>query len=128
MTPDIGAALEDVIATGAVRLLTSGGEPTVTRGLTEITRMVEAAHGRIAIMPGGGITAENIASIAQATGAMEFHSSARTASPSPISFRKPGMTMGELRDREYRRYTVRDESVNALVRALPTLAKQSQTS
>jgi copper homeostasis protein len=128
MTPDIGAALEDVIATGAVRLLTSGGEPTVTRGLAEITRMVEAAHGRIAIMPGGGITAENIASIAQTTGATEFHSSARTASPSPISFRKPGMTMGELRDREYRRYTVRDESVNALVRALPTLAKQSQTS
>jgi copper homeostasis protein len=125
MTPDLGVALEDVIATGAARILTSGGAPNVQRGIAEIARMVEAARGRIAIMPGGGITPENIASIARTTGAAEYHSSARTAFPSPVRFRKPGMAMGDLRDREYRRFTVREENVRALVDALPVLAKES---
>jgi copper homeostasis protein len=118
MTPDLAAALEDVIATGAIRILTSGGAPTVQQGLGEIARLVQTARGRIAIMPGGGITPGNIAAIAQQTGASEFHSSARTAFPSPVRFRKQGMSMGALRDREYRRFNVREENVRALLRGL----------
>jgi copper homeostasis protein len=118
MTPDLSAALNDVMATGAARILTSGGAPCVQEGMADIARMVEAARGRIAIMPGGGITADNIAVIAQGTGAGEFHSSARTAFPSPVKFRKRGMAMGELRHREYRRFKVRTESVRALLRGL----------
>ncbi len=81
----------------------------------ELAGMVRAAKGRIAIMPGGGITPTTITAIAQATGATEFHASARTAFPSPVSFRKQGMAMGDLRNREYRRFTVREKSVRALV-------------
>ncbi|HUD13713.1 MAG TPA: copper homeostasis protein CutC, partial [Terracidiphilus sp.] len=55
MTPDLIAALDDVIATGAVRILTSGGAPSIQQGMDEIARMVKAARGRIAIMPGGGV-------------------------------------------------------------------------
>jgi copper homeostasis protein len=69
-------------------------------------------------MPGGGITLDNIASIAQATGASEFHSSARTDFPSPVLFRKPGMAVGDFRDREYRRFGVREQSVRALLEAV----------
>jgi copper homeostasis protein len=127
MTPDLQAALEDVIATGANRILTSGGAPTVVRGMAGIARMVETAADRIAIMPGGGITPENIAAIAQETGVTEFHSSARTTFPSPVRFRKPGLAMGDLRDREYRRYAVREESVRALRDALPVQTGQAQT-
>jgi copper homeostasis protein len=86
--------------------------------MAEIARLVKSARGRISIMPGGGITAENIAAIAQCTGAAEFHSSARTAFPSPVRFRKKGMAMGDLRDREYRRFSVRAESVRALLHGL----------
>jgi copper homeostasis protein len=118
MTPDLPAAFEDVLSTGATRILTSGGAPSATQGIIEIARMVGASSGRIAIMPGGGITPENIAVIAKATGASEFHSSARTAFRSPVRFRKPGMAMGDLRNREYRRFNVREESVRALVDAL----------
>ena len=118
MTPDLSAALDDVIATGATRILTSGGAPSAQHGTAEIALMVSAARGRIAIMPGGGITAENIGAIAQGTGAVEFHSSARTAFPSPVRFRKKGMAMGNLRNREYRRYNVRAESVRALLQGL----------
>ncbi|MGA2633110.1 MAG: copper homeostasis protein CutC [Terracidiphilus sp.] len=121
MTPDLLVALEDVIATGACRILTSGGAPNVTRGINELAGMVRAANGRISIMPGGGITPTTITALAQATGATEFHSSARTAFPSPVSFRKPGVAMGDLRNREYRRFTVREASVRALVNALERL-------
>jgi copper homeostasis protein len=118
MTPDLLVALDDVLSTGAVRILTSGGAPSVPQGLAEITRMVETSRGRVAIMPGGGIKPDNIAAIAQATGAREFHTSARTAFPSPVHYRKPGMAMGDLPDREYHRYGVRPERVRALVDAL----------
>jgi copper homeostasis protein len=118
MTPDLHTALEDVLATGASRILTSGGAPDATCGMTEIAEMVRAANGRIAIMPGGGITSDTIAAVAEATGATEFHSSVRTAIPSPVRFRKHDMAMGDLRSREYKRFIVREESVRALVQAL----------
>ncbi len=124
MTPDLSAAMEDVVRTGACRILTSGGAPNVSRGIGQIARMVAAANGRILIMPGGGITADSIVGIAEATGASEFHSSARMAFPSPVKFRKRGMAMGEIPDREYRRFAVREESVRALVQALERLTAE----
>jgi copper homeostasis protein len=118
MTPSPLGALEDVLATGASRVLTSGGAPSAKVGQREIARMVEAAKGRIAIMAGGGVTAETIASLAEATGSGEFHSSARTEWNSPALFRKKGMAMGDIRGREYKRFVVREESVRALSDAL----------
>jgi len=124
MTPDLHAALKDVLETGACRILTSGGKPDATDGMREIARMVESAQGRIAIMPGGGVSPDTIAAIAETTGANEFHSSARTALRSPVRFRKPGMAMGDIEDREYRRFVVREENVRALVCALERLAAE----
>jgi copper homeostasis protein len=118
MTPDPAAAVEDAIAAGARRILTSGGAASVTQGIAEIARMVKAARGRVAIMPGGGISPENIAAVALTTGANEFHSSARTAVASGMNFRKQAIAMGDLRDREFQSYIVREESVRALVQAL----------
>lgn len=118
MTPDLDAALEDVIQTGAARILTSGGVPTVPEAIDVITRLVEAAGKRIVIMPGSGLRAENIAAIARATNAQEFHGSARTAFSSPMQFRKPGMAMGDVQDREYSRYVVQPDTVRSIVKAL----------
>jgi copper homeostasis protein len=127
MTPDADAALEDVIATGATRILTSGGAPSVTGGLPAVARMIHAARGRIGIMPGGGITADNIALIAHATGATEFHSSARTSLPSPVKFRKPGMSVSAIQDREYHRFGVREETVRALLESLGATSTLPET-
>jgi copper homeostasis protein len=124
MTPDISKALEDVVATGASRILTSGGAPDAARGMAEIARMVESARGRIAIMAGCGVSAETIVSLVEGTGASEFHSSARTAFRSPVRFRKEGIAMGDIRDREYKRFMVREESVRAMVNALERLAAE----
>jgi len=127
MTPDLTAALADVIATGASRILTSGGAPNAKLGMQAIAELVEAAQGRIAIMPGGGVSAETVAEIAELTQATEFHSSARTAFGSPVRFRKQGMAMGDIRGREYRRFTVREESVRALASALQRLGEERPT-
>jgi copper homeostasis protein len=118
MTPDPHAALEHVIATGAHRVLTSGGAPKVTRALSTVARMIEAAQDRIIIMAGGGISPTTVQSVAEGTGAREFHASLRTALPSPVQYQKPGVDMGEIRNREYLRYTVLEENVRALAQAL----------
>ena len=118
MTPDPRAALEDVIKCGAKRVLTSGGAAKVTEGLAVVSCMVQIAKGRIMVMPGGGITPETIASVAEATGATEFHASLRTARPSPVEFRRQDVHMGEVRDREYLRFVVEEENVRALSQAL----------
>jgi len=127
MTPDPLAALDAVISTGAHRILTSGGKPNALRGAHEIARMVKRAQGRIAIMPGCGVTALNVAEIAHITGATEFHSSVRTPLDSPVQFRKRGVAMGDVRASEYQRYEVREENVRALVGVLLSLAAEPVT-
>jgi len=68
-------ALEDVIALGCVRLLTSGHAPDAFAGREFLGTLVQRAAGRIIIMPGCGVRPGNIAQIALASGASEFHSS-----------------------------------------------------
>ena len=72
---DSSAALEAVIATGARRILTSGGKPRALDGLVALEQLVNQARRRIAILPGSGIDAGNVAQIVQATGAREVHAS-----------------------------------------------------
>lgn len=121
MTPNLSLALVDVLATGACRVLTSGGAPNARLGMHEIASMVEAAKGRITIMAASGIRADTIAAIAKRTGASEFHSSARTEFNSPAQFRKKGMAMGEIRNSEYKRFVVLEESVRVLASSLEQL-------
>ena len=71
---DLQQALEDVIATGAARILTSGGASTAVEGLSTLKQLVADAGERITILPGSGINAGNIAEVARGTGAREFHS------------------------------------------------------
>ena len=66
-------SLEAVIETGATRLLTSGGPPKATEGLSTLTRLVEDASGRLSVMPGGGITPSNVTRVINATSAREVH-------------------------------------------------------
>jgi copper homeostasis protein len=71
-------ALEDVIATGARRLLTSGGAAVAPEVVPRIAELVRRAGRRVVVMPGSGITAENVAGIAVATGATQFHAGLST--------------------------------------------------
>ena len=68
-------ALEDVIALGCNRLLTSGHAPDAFAGRAFLGSLVHKAAGRIIVMPGCGVRPSNIARIALESGAKEFHSS-----------------------------------------------------
>ena len=74
-TPDAFEALEDVIAAGCGRILTSGLHKTAAEGALVISDLVAQAGGRIIIMPGGGVRSSNIAQLVAETGAQEYHSS-----------------------------------------------------
>lgn len=71
-------ALEQIISLGCHRLLTSGQAPTAEQGIPMLKRLVEQAAGRIIIMPGAGVNAENAHRILSLTGAREIHGSLRT--------------------------------------------------
>ncbi|WP_030487397.1 copper homeostasis protein CutC [Micromonospora chokoriensis] len=94
MTRDPYAALEQLIAMGVDRVLTSGQEVSVLEGAPLIADLVRRAAGRIVIMPGGGITPRNIARIVEATGADEYHFAALARSDSPAVHRNPAPRMG----------------------------------
>ena len=70
-------ALQDIIDIGAERILTSGLQPNVDKGLHTLQHLVALANNRIIIMPGSGVRASNLANIISHTGAIEYHSSAR---------------------------------------------------
>lgn len=71
---DLLNSLEDVIATGATRLLTAGGAKSAPEGAAMLVQLVKAAGNRITVLPGAGLHAGNIAKLATETGAREFHS------------------------------------------------------
>lgn len=71
-------------------------------------------------MPGAGVTAQNIAALAAATGAHEFHASAKCQLPSGMQHRRrllDDMQSGELRSDV--------EQVRALATALETMAQNA---
>ena len=87
-------ALEDIIALGCQRVLSSGAAPTALEGVPLLRQLVERSAGRIHIMPGGGITPENIQQVALETGAHELHLSARSPVASAMRYRNPRVSMG----------------------------------
>jgi copper homeostasis protein len=78
---DQSRALEDIIALGCQRVLTSGGQATAEAGQAQLAALVQQAAGRISIMPGAGVSAANIRALARHTGAREFHTSAKRRLP-----------------------------------------------
>ncbi|WP_158789001.1 copper homeostasis protein CutC [Granulicella sp. L46] len=113
-TPSLPQALEDVITTGADRLLTSGGQPNVVAGSAALAELVRLAGDRIEIAIGGGLRLENAASLARATHAKHFHGSLRrrlkqTASPAEMA--GESLSMGP-------QYVVDADDVRALIERL----------
>lgn len=83
-TPDPYAALEQLIALGFDRVLTSGQAKNVVVGRDILRGLVEQANGRITIMPGNGVNEDNIAELISYTRATDFHTSAKYVVKSPM--------------------------------------------
>lgn len=88
-TPDPFQALEDVIAAGCERILTSGQKSAAPAAGELLGKLVQQAGDRIIIMPGAGIRASNIRQLMAESGAREFHGSVRKPTVNPMSFSNP---------------------------------------
>jgi copper homeostasis protein len=86
MCKDMDKALEEIIAMGCERILTSGGRSTAIEGANTIAHLIEKAAGRIIIMPGSGVSESTVADLVHFTKPTEIHSSARSAVKSDMQY------------------------------------------
>ncbi len=59
-TPDWKASIDILAESGVNRILSSGCSTHVIKGMTVLKSMLEYAHGKIEILPGGGLNENNI--------------------------------------------------------------------
>lgn len=79
-------ALEELIAAGASRILTSGQYPVLPEGIPLLKQLVDWAQARIIILPGSGLTQFTVEEVVRKTGVCEVHTSARKAISHPDTF------------------------------------------
>lgn len=119
MCRDPQKGLEDLVALGVERVLTSGQEASCLEGMDLIAALHKEAAGRIIVMPGGGITPRNVHRIIAGTGVSEVHLSARRTVESSMSYRNSQVYMGgTLRPPEFCCKTTDEDAVRNLVRNL----------
>lgn len=112
--PDRG--LEDIIESGADRLLTSGHKNKAEDGLSLIQHLVALSRGRIIIMPGAGINQSNIDRIARVSAAKEFHLTGRKVVPSDMIFIRNDVSLGGNREgSEYSRKVADTLMIRAII-------------
>jgi copper homeostasis protein len=117
LTRDPLTALEQVIASGCRRLLSSGQAASAFLGGELLRDLRLAAGDRLAVMPGCGVRADNIAGLMRLTGCREFHSSARLPVASAMRYRKDGLPMGAVGSDAYAREETSADQVAAILQA-----------
>lgn len=93
MTADRHQALEDIIASGCYRILTSGQKNTAMEGLETLRSLAIQSDGRIQLMAGSGVNCENALQILE-TGVDALHLSGKNSRDSRMKFRNPDVFMG----------------------------------
>jgi copper homeostasis protein len=73
VTPDPFRSLDQLVALGFTRVLTSGQEDTVLEGAHLIKRLIEYAGDRIEVLPGGGIKPLSLRQVVESTGCKQVH-------------------------------------------------------
>jgi copper homeostasis protein len=118
MSRDLRQSLEDIVALGFDRVLTSGGEQKVQDAIPIVRQLRETAANRIALMIGAGVNSGNVRELISQTGVREVHASARHVEPSSMRYRNEKVRMGTLPEWEYQRAVADEEEVRNLVRAI----------
>ena len=93
MCEDYEQAVEDIIATGCKRILTSGGYDKAIDGIENIARAVAVSKGRIEIMAGSGVGSANAKELI-GVGVDALHFSAKSTTMGGMKYRNPRISMG----------------------------------
>ena len=83
VVPDWKRALDQLISLGVTRVLTSGQQSDVFFALDTIREMIEYVDGAIEILPGAGITLENVQKVVDATRCTQVHLARHKTLPDP---------------------------------------------
>jgi copper homeostasis protein len=81
LCPDLAQATRLAAELGFERILSSGGARSAPDGIEGLQRCFEAAAGRIAIMPGAGIGADNVDVLRARLPLTDIHASCSEAAP-----------------------------------------------
>jgi len=115
-------AFNDIVECGCDRILSSGKENRALDGLDLISEIQKLSQGRIEIMVGSGVGAENAKEIYDKTRVNHFHLSAKTTIQSNMIYRNPKISMGKSGDvEEYDTLFTDASKIKALRRVLNSL-------
>jgi len=89
---DLPTALEQIVTLGCQRILSSGGQASALAGADTLAALVAQAGDRISMMAGAGITAANVLEIAERSGCIELHASAKATQRSAMHHHNPALT------------------------------------
>lgn len=112
-------SLEDIISAGAIRILTSGQKHSAFEGMDLISRLVQIAGERISIMPGAGLSKNNVTEVIKRTGVREIHLTGSRPLESGMKYRVPGIgiSKGQNAGSEFAR-NITDVEIIARIRKL----------
>jgi copper homeostasis protein len=122
---DLDRALEDVIACGTDRLLTSGGAPDAPTGMNAIAHLYKKAGSRIHIMAGGGVRTSNVRDLALHTGIQEVHASLNTKAATTPNGRASAV---KSRQDGLAHFVLEENDVRAFISALDALPRETAQS
>jgi copper homeostasis protein len=94
VTPDPFRALEELIDLGITRILSSGQKNAAPDGTDLIRRLIECADGRIEVLPGAGITLENLRQFVASTGCAQIHMTAFASRTDTSTLANPDIQFG----------------------------------
>jgi len=92
LTRDIKLSGRTAAELGFTRILTSGGASSAYVGAGVIAELVRTLD--LIVMPGGGISEENMAEVMETTRAVEYHCSARIKKESSMAWRNTDCALG----------------------------------
>ena len=88
------AALDDLLALGVDRVLTSGQSRTALAGARVIAALVERAAGRLEVLAGGGVDETNAREVVARTGVREIHVRGTSPAKSAMRYKSRRVRMG----------------------------------
>src|SRR5258708_26607710 len=82
-TKDLAATLEDIVLTGAHRILTSGGAADAPSGVSVLRSLIPQAGNSITILPGRPLHSGNLGETARSNRPPPLHTGPRSGIPFP---------------------------------------------
>lgn len=119
MSRSLTESMQTIHGLGIRRILSSGGKIDASAGASVLRDLIGHAPEGMVLMPGGGITPENLAAVLAETGAREVHLSARRAVASGMLHRNTGCHMGDFTRQD--EYSWRVASADSIARCRSTL-------